>query len=110
MIYDLKEKKFIIPDTKDIPSRMSFGNHPHKLCHIMSKHNKVCDNCQQIIKYTESIYYCSLCDFVICNECFSKKHITEGINKLRNDKVKFSNESKNFINQQNLNSTRCKIE
>ena len=92
MIYDLKEKKFIMPDTKDIPSRMSFGNHPHKLCNIMCKHNKVCDNCQQIIKYTESIYYCSLCDFVICNECFSKKNITEGINKLRNDKVKFSNE------------------
>lgn len=45
MIYDLKEKKFIIPNTKDIPSRMSFGNHPHKLCHIISKHNKVCDNC-----------------------------------------------------------------
>ena len=94
-----------MPDTKDILSRMSFGDHPHQLCHITSKHNKVCDNCQQIVKNTESIYYCSLCDFVICHECFSNKHITEGINKLRDSK-----ETKNFINQQDLNSTECEIQ
>ena len=50
--------------------------------HVDLNNDKICDNCQQIIENTESIYYCSLCDFVICNECFSKKATMLGNKKL----------------------------
>ena len=110
MVSKLKRKKFILPTSKRVESSDKFGDHPHQLCFITSKHNKICNNCVTQIENTKNIYYCSLCDFVVCVECFSNKHITESINNLRNGKEKFSKEAKNFINQQDLTSSTCKLQ
>lgn len=48
--------------------------HEHGLVLLFSNRDWICDNCHSEFSKKEPTYYCSLCDFDICNECI-------GINK-----------------------------
>ena len=67
--------------------------HPHKLIYCISLLNWDCSLCKEKFKKEDAKYYCSLCDFNMCDKCHSKTNCTkkkafpEGIIKPSNSNI-----------------------
>lgn len=56
--------------------RMNLHNHPLKLIqfvnYIAERYNVQCLNCKNNINNKTSFYYCSLCNYYVCSNCFNQ--------------------------------------
>ena len=66
--------KLIQQNQNDFQWKKKFKNHTHLLT-LIQKENKnfswACDNCSKNYQNTESSFYCSLCDYDVCKQCFT---------------------------------------
>ena len=62
--------------------RKKYPGHIHLLT-LIKKRNKnyswKCNNCAQIFQNTDTSYYCSLCDFYLCQNCFNSNRMEPNI-------------------------------
>ena len=63
--------------------------HPHKLVYCISILNWTCSICHKNYEKTDAKYYCSLCDYYMCDKCHSKGNYTK--KKVFPDGIKPSN-------------------
>ena len=67
-------KRFHITSKKILPFQIEYKNHEHFLSKIQKRNKWVCDDCQKTFENNNiTSYYCSLCDYDICEECATKK-------------------------------------
>lgn len=71
-----KELKNIEQNQNDFKWQKKFKNHKHLLT-LIEKENKdslwICDNCSKSFTNINSSYYCSLCDYDLCKNCYNEK-------------------------------------
>jgi len=77
-IYDtnLNDFKLIQYNSKDgFKWQKKYPFHSHLITNIKRYNDNnswICNNCSKTFQNKDSSYYCSLCDFDICNDCFNK--------------------------------------
>lgn len=82
-------------------------NHNHSLTMIKKRNKKnswKCNKCSQIFQNENSAYYCSLCDWYICQQCFngSNQNNFPNFKNIQNIPLNWPNiNSPNFLNQNN---------
>ena len=63
-------------DKKEIDNnnnQLNKSNHEHKLIFLFSNKDWICAKCGSQFNDKKAKYYCSLCDFNLCDNCFTEK-------------------------------------
>ena len=82
----------------NFPWQKKYFNHSHVLTFIKRKNNNfswICDKCSKNFQNKDSSFYCSLCDFDICYNCFNQSNINNNIQN--NNQLFFDNNKQSFL-------------
>ena len=69
--------KYDYIEQKDELSGVQVNEHKHGLIYIISILNWKCSYCKNIYSKNNARYYCSLCDYNMCDKCYSKRNYSK---------------------------------
>ena len=69
--------KYDYLEQKDELSGVEVNEHKHVLIYIISILNWKCSYCKNIYSKNVARYYCSLCDYNMCDKCYSKRNYSK---------------------------------
>ena len=69
--------KYDYIEQKDELSGVEVNEHKHVLIYIISILNWKCSYCKNIYSKNNARYYCSLCDYNMCDKCYSKRNYSK---------------------------------
>ena len=74
--------------------QLQVKEHKHKLVYLLSNYEWKCNKCKKKYEKKDAKYYCSICNFNLCEECHSKQNYNK--KKVFPEGVKPSNKSVNI--------------